>query len=94
MVVYVVDQKRAEDTGTVRSQAFGAECPWQVTDPEAAGATTRARKEMHIAKGFPAHWRLAASGTRSGCNAHVAAVFVHCAFRKKARRRGNDLASG
>jgi hypothetical protein len=38
----------------VQSQAFSARCSWQVTDPEAAGATTRARAEMRIAKGLPA----------------------------------------
>lgn len=40
----------------MQSQAFAARWSWQVTDPEAAGVTTRARAEMHIAKGLPAHW--------------------------------------
>ena len=38
----------------MQSQAFGARYSWQVTGPEAAGATTRACAAMHIAKGFPA----------------------------------------
>lgn len=39
----------------MQRQASSARCSWQVTYPEAAGATTRARAEMHIAKGLPAH---------------------------------------
>lgn len=31
-------------------------CSWQVTDPEAASVTTRARVDMRIAKGVPTLW--------------------------------------
>jgi hypothetical protein len=53
-----------------------------MTEPEAAGATTRARAEMHIAKGLPADPSPGSTGTKSGCNAHVAAALVQCVFRE------------
>ena len=40
----------------MQSQASGARCSWQVTDPEAAGVTTRARVDRRIAKGVPTLW--------------------------------------
>ncbi len=73
----------------MQSQAFGARCSWQVTDPEAAGATIRSCAKMDIAKGSLHKRALAVDGHQKwGAMAHVAAVLVHFVFRTRERKRG------
>jgi hypothetical protein len=53
----------------------------QVQQPECAQKCTLQRVSLRIEA-------LAATGTKSGCNAHVAAVLVQCISREQARKEG------